>query len=199
MSELGPRLSYANVTATIALVLALGGGAIAAFKVPKKSVGTKQLKANAVNNRKLADGAVTNTKLAGGAVTGSKLVDGAVTDPKVAAGTLTAGKIASGQVVKGVVAREAVSVNQASGAFLAQDFQCAPGEQAVGGGAGGTTALTRNYPAFDTFTDILASAPINANGQATANGQVPTGWHVSMRIDSGASKDLRLYVLCAQF
>ena len=42
------RLSYANVMATIAVFIALGGGAYAALKVPKDSVGNKQLKNNAV-------------------------------------------------------------------------------------------------------------------------------------------------------
>jgi hypothetical protein len=218
MSKLRSRLSYANVTATIALFLALGGGALAAFKVPKKSVGTKQLKANAVKERKLADGAVTNPKLADGAVTnpkladgaitGSKLADGAVanpklpdgvvTDPKVAGGTLTAAKIAFGQVVKGVIAREAVCGNLGAGGFCAHNLQCASGEQAVGGGAGATNPGTRTYPPGDSFTRVLASAPINATGQATASGQVPTGWHITGQIASGGNKDIRVYVLCAR-
>ncbi|MEA2410352.1 MAG: hypothetical protein QOC77_913 [Thermoleophilaceae bacterium] len=50
-----PRLTYANVIATLALFLALGGGAYAAFKLPKDSVGSKQIKANAVNSSKVKD------------------------------------------------------------------------------------------------------------------------------------------------
>jgi hypothetical protein len=37
------RLSYANVVATLALFIALGGGAYAAFALPADSVGTRQL------------------------------------------------------------------------------------------------------------------------------------------------------------
>jgi hypothetical protein len=48
-------LTYANVMATLALFLALGGGAYAAFKLPKNSVGSKQIKANAVNSSKVQD------------------------------------------------------------------------------------------------------------------------------------------------
>jgi hypothetical protein len=188
VSKLRSHLTYANVMATIAVFLALGGAATAALKLPKKSVGTKQLKRSAVSNPKLADGAVTNSKLAAGAVT----------DPKVQGGTLTAGKIAPDQVVKGVVAREFVSLNQGSGAFFDQDLQCAAGEQAVGGGATGTTAGTRSFPSNDTETDLMASGPIDANNQATVGGQVATGWHVSMTFVSGANKDAHLYVLCAQ-
>jgi hypothetical protein len=46
-------LTYANVIATLALFLALGGGAYAAFKLPKDSVGSKQIKDDAVNSSKV--------------------------------------------------------------------------------------------------------------------------------------------------
>lgn len=75
MTKLKARLTYANVMATIAVFLALGGGAIAAIKIPKKSVGTKQLKANAVTEAKLADKAVSNAKLGDAAVNGAKVQD----------------------------------------------------------------------------------------------------------------------------
>ena len=42
------KLSYANVVSTLALVVALGGGAYAAVELPKNSVGTKQIKKKAV-------------------------------------------------------------------------------------------------------------------------------------------------------
>jgi hypothetical protein len=53
MAKLLSGLSYANVMATIAVFLALGGGAYAAMKLPRKSVGSPQLKANAVNSAKV--------------------------------------------------------------------------------------------------------------------------------------------------
>src|SRR4051794_2946036 len=49
------RLTYANVMATIGVFLALGGGAYAALRVPRNSVGSRQLKANAVNSSKVAN------------------------------------------------------------------------------------------------------------------------------------------------
>jgi hypothetical protein len=54
-SKLRPGLTYGNVIATLALFLALGGGAYAALKLPKKSVGAKQLKPNAVRSAKVKD------------------------------------------------------------------------------------------------------------------------------------------------
>jgi hypothetical protein len=58
MSKLRSGLTYANVMATIAVFLALGGGAYAAFKLPRDSVGRKQIKANAVNSAKVSDGSL---------------------------------------------------------------------------------------------------------------------------------------------
>jgi hypothetical protein len=48
-----PKLTYANVVATLALFIALGGGSYAAFKLPKNSVGTKQIKKGAVTGPKI--------------------------------------------------------------------------------------------------------------------------------------------------
>jgi BclA C-terminal domain len=50
-----PKLTYANVMATIAVFIALGGASYAALKLPKNSVGTKQLKKNSVNSVKVKD------------------------------------------------------------------------------------------------------------------------------------------------
>ena len=81
------RLTYANVIATLALFLALGGGAVwaAAHRLPK--VGTGKLKPNAVTAGKIKAKAVTQTKIRDNAVTNAKVRDGAVSLAKIAAGT----------------------------------------------------------------------------------------------------------------
>jgi hypothetical protein len=61
-----PRLTYANVVASLALFVALGGVSYAATTLPKGSVGPKQIRAEAVRTGKVADGAVTAAKLAKG-------------------------------------------------------------------------------------------------------------------------------------
>lgn len=155
MKTLRSRLSYANVMATIAVFVALGGGAIAATQLPKKSVGPKQLKANAVKTGKIADGAVTQAKLA------------------------------SGAAVKGVVAREVVVSNLGTNASQVEDIQCNAGEHAIGGGAAGTIVGTRNFPGLDVDTQVLADGPINAAEDAVASGERATGWHISAKVLSG--------------
>jgi hypothetical protein len=52
-------LTYANVIATLALFLALGGGAYAAITIPNNSVGTKQIKRRAVTLSKISTSART--------------------------------------------------------------------------------------------------------------------------------------------
>jgi hypothetical protein len=54
------KLSYANVTSTLALVLALGGVSYAATQLPRNSVGGRQLKANSVTGAKVRDRSLTS-------------------------------------------------------------------------------------------------------------------------------------------
>jgi hypothetical protein len=53
MSWIRSRMTFANVVAVVALFIALGGTGYAALKLPKNSVGTKQLKNGAVTARKV--------------------------------------------------------------------------------------------------------------------------------------------------
>src|SRR5437764_14280819 len=52
------RLTYANVTATFALFIALGGSSYAALSLPRNSVGPAQIRRSAVNSRHIRNGAV---------------------------------------------------------------------------------------------------------------------------------------------
>lgn len=54
MSRFLGRLTYANVIATLALFVALGGASYAATQLPSNSVGTKQIKKGAVTPAKLS-------------------------------------------------------------------------------------------------------------------------------------------------
>jgi hypothetical protein len=65
MKRIRPRLSYANVVSTLCLFVLLGGGAYAASKLPKNSVGTKQLKRNAVKGAKVANRSLTAADIRG--------------------------------------------------------------------------------------------------------------------------------------
>ena len=67
------RLSYANVMATVAVFIALGGGAYAASLAPK----------NSVNSAAIVDAQVKGADVAGNAVTGAKVQDASLTPTDV--------------------------------------------------------------------------------------------------------------------
>lgn len=58
VSRARTRLSYANVMATVAVFLALGGASYAAFRLPNNSVGTRQLRNGAVTAQKVKLGSL---------------------------------------------------------------------------------------------------------------------------------------------
>lgn len=68
MARLSARLTYANVVASLALFVALGGSGYAAVKVSKNSVGSKQIKNGQVKNADLAKNAVTSSKVKDGSL-----------------------------------------------------------------------------------------------------------------------------------
>jgi hypothetical protein len=71
-AEMRPRLTYANVMATVAVFIALGGSAYA-FHLGKNSVGPKQLKKNAVTTAKVKNEAITAAKVKRGTLTGQQI------------------------------------------------------------------------------------------------------------------------------
>jgi hypothetical protein len=81
------RLTYANVIATLALFLALGGGAVWAANKQAAKVGTGKLKPNAVTAGKIKANAITSSKIRENAVTAAKIREGSVNFGKLAAGT----------------------------------------------------------------------------------------------------------------
>lgn len=71
MKKLEGKLTFSNAIACVALFVALGGVAYAAV-LPKNSVGTKQLKKNAVTSAKVKDHSLQATDFAGGLPAGPK-------------------------------------------------------------------------------------------------------------------------------
>ena len=63
LSRVRARLSYANVTASLALFIALGGTTYAATSLPRNSVGSKQIRTNAVGATEVRRNAVRSTEI----------------------------------------------------------------------------------------------------------------------------------------
>lgn len=68
LSRARGHLTYANVIATLALFIALGGGAYAAATLPRNSVGPTQLRTNSVGASELRSSAVRSSEIANGAI-----------------------------------------------------------------------------------------------------------------------------------
>ena len=71
-------LSYANVCSTLALIVALGGVSWAATALPRDSVGTPQLKRNAVDTTRVRDASLATIDLRPGARFVGHLAGGAL-------------------------------------------------------------------------------------------------------------------------
>ena len=112
------RPSPAMVVACVALAIALSGTGYAALKLPRNSVGTKQLRNGAVTNKKLARGAVTGAKVAPDSRGGSQVNDstlGLVASATHAASADTAKSATSAGTAQALAAPEASRVVGAAG------------------------------------------------------------------------------------
>jgi hypothetical protein len=58
------RMTYANVMATIAVFVALGGSSYAAVKLPRNSVGNEQIRTGAVRSSEIKDRSIRTSDLA---------------------------------------------------------------------------------------------------------------------------------------
>jgi hypothetical protein len=94
MLNLRSRLTYANVVATLALFLALGGAAYAVSKLPRNSVGAKQIKKSAVTGIKVRNGSLTGADVKAASLTGAAVKPASLTGANVADGSLTGAKVA---------------------------------------------------------------------------------------------------------
>jgi hypothetical protein len=92
LTALSRRLTYANVTATLALFVALGGGAVALEG--KNSVNSGDIKQGAVKSSDLKDEGVKAKDLAGSSVGASEVASGAVGSAEVADASLAGEDVA---------------------------------------------------------------------------------------------------------
>ena len=106
-----PKLNYANVIATIALFVALGGAAVAAG-LPRNSVGANQLKRGAVSAAKLKRGAVTAGKIGPKAVVAGKLGANAVLPGNLGNGIISTAKLGDSAVIASKIKNNVVTTNK---------------------------------------------------------------------------------------
>jgi hypothetical protein len=141
------RPRYADVAATLALLLATSGTAYAAGAFPAHSVGAKQLKRSAVTKSKVATGAIISSKLRSSSVTATKLATNSVTATKLALSSVTATKLAPSSVTGAAIADGSVTLADIAGTDVTGDISfsigtgnCMPLTLTVAGAAVGQVA-----------------------------------------------------------
>jgi hypothetical protein len=83
--------------ACIALLVALGGTSVAAVTaVPNNSVGTAQLKKDAVTSDKIKSGAVQSSEIKDGTIAGNDIKNAAISNAKLAGSSVTSDKVKDG-------------------------------------------------------------------------------------------------------
>jgi hypothetical protein len=119
---------YADVAATLALVLALGGTTAYAAErvvVPKHSIGKSQIKRQAVDSSRIKNGAIKqkdlragsvgSPQLQGGSVGSPQLQGGSVGNAQLQGGSVGTNKLQDGAVTSGKLARNSVSLDDIAG------------------------------------------------------------------------------------
>ncbi len=79
LGSIRARLTFANVMASAAVFIALGGASYAAVSLPRDSVGSKQVRANSIRQGDLAARSVGTRQLRRRSVTAPKLANAGVT------------------------------------------------------------------------------------------------------------------------
>jgi hypothetical protein len=213
--------SPAMVVALIALVISLGGTSYAALKLPAGSVGTKELKRNAVTAPKVKDGSLRVRDFRSSE---RRLLQGPrgpqATGPQGPAGPAGPGGPAGPQGARGPTGAAGppgeVGVTGPTGptgpadtlvrsiSGVADDtdqvIQCDAGSPAEGRALGGGASADLDTPGGVPEPTVELSAPVNASGQKAAPGERATGWvaRIEWFNDPPGDETFTVYVVCAE-
>ncbi len=193
------RFTYANVIATLALFLALSGGAAyAASHLGKNSVGSKQLKTGAVTGAKVKDGSLMATDFAAGEVPRGER--GPAGDRGSQGERGAAGAAGATDVIVRYAEEEGKPKEEDE---IGVSFAvCHPGETVTGGGFD-----FRNEPELGSSAySILADRPSAAGAEigdefvypVSGDGSPADGWLAMIRNDADPTIFFEAYVLCAR-
>jgi hypothetical protein len=179
-------LSYANVMATIAVFVALGGGAYA-LTIPSNSIGSKQIKKNAVKSSEIKKNAVDSSEIEKNSVHSSEIEKNAVGSSEIKGSSVRSGEVEDFSLV----------ANDFAAGQLPAGATGAPGPTGPQGPEGpqGPTGLTgATGPAGATNVTARRGPPVTvpSTGQTTTfetqcnAGEVATGGGYTF--DSGADR-----------
>jgi hypothetical protein len=166
MQRLTSKLTYANVVSTIALCIAVGGGAaFAAGKIDSSQIATggvrtKNLQRRSVTSGKLAVGAVRSNQIAPGAVDTGELAPGAVHSGQIGAGAVGTKQLASSAIGADQIAKGAVGGDQLAPGAVGSDQLAKGAVDSAALGAGAVTPAQMQFPV--ALVASLSGAPLIA-------------------------------------
>jgi hypothetical protein len=179
------------VVAFIALAVALGGSSYAAIKLPSKSVGSKQLKKDAVTRSAIKANAVDGTKVADDSLTGADINESSLSIP------------APSSVSKATTADKAATADSAGVAGAISTVYYRTGGGSVGPAVtAGVQVVTSQIAACDAGQRVIGggvkvSDPDAASVQDSAPTAGGTGWIASVGTDDIAGgHGYTVYAIC---
>ena len=194
-------LTYANVIATLALFLALGGSAIAVSQLPRGSVGTAQLRKSAVTESKVKNRSLLARDFKRGQLPAGPKGDLGPAGPMGPQGPQGPQGAQGSQGLDGepgatnvTVKRPLLATVLAPGETTSVTITCPADHRATGGGVVGTQGVTNDG------IRMVFSGPAWDNGgslSVAVNGQVPNAWYARVVNTSSQNQSVQPVVVCA--
>jgi hypothetical protein len=137
------RLSYANVTASVALFVALGGTAVGAVTLPRDSVGARQIAKDAVRSPEISKDAVRSPEITKDAVRQAEITRDAVRQAEIVTDGVGSPEIKPNAVGESEIGSDAVGASElAPSSITAAEVQ------------------TRSLEGFDLKFDSIAASEL---------------------------------------
>lgn len=173
MKRITPHLTYANVVATIALILALGGTAwaltVTGADVKDRSLTGADIQSLSIPPRTLATNSITTAKIAPGAITSAKVADSSITSSDLNAAL-------AAQTINPAVVQSVTTGSIPTGQTITSAPTCGSGD-AIGGGA--------------TFDDPPSNAQVVRSWPSDAH-----TWSSTINNMSGGPLSYTAYAVC---
>jgi hypothetical protein len=166
-SRAGARMSFANVTSTLALFLALGGTSYAAATLPSNSVGKAQIKTNAVGKSEAAANSVGTSELRNSGVAAADIKSGAVGPSEVRPNAIDSDELADKGIKSADIADDAKAELTAANGVT---FRAAAAGDGTGpkGNAKSISRTGAGVYSVDLGKDVSACQAVAGTSSATA-------------------------------
>jgi len=193
------RPSPALLVSIVALIVALGGTSYAAITLPKNSVGTTQLKSNAVTSGKVKNGTLLKTDFKAGQLpagpagpAGSAGAQGQKGEPGAKGETGATGVIGAIIVQRTDVPLPAGPDATTPGAATSGFATCPAGYRIIGGSVNVSSSTDAQALISRPATDNVGSGAVPDDNEAF------TYWKGTARAAKNVAQTMRVFAFCAQ-